>query len=48
MKPQIYVKLCLKMEIALFYKKCEKTMAMPWRHDLWEQIEHIIVNFGNT
>ena len=23
-------------------------MAMLWRNDVWEQIEHITANFGNT
>ena len=23
-------------------------MAMLWRHDLWEQIQHITANFGNA
>ena len=25
----------------------KKTIAMLWRHDLWEQMEHIPANFGN-
>ena len=45
-KPQIYVKLCLKPVIAYFYEKCGKTVAILSRHDLWEQIEHITAHLG--
>ena len=30
-----------------FFKKF-KDLAIPWRHDLWEQIEHITAIFDNT
>lgn len=39
-KSQIYVKLFLKVKIALFQKRREKTMAMLWGHDLWEKIDY--------
>ena len=53
-KPRIYLKLeklkCLKSAISLLLVKMKKQnktkmVAMFWRHDLWEQKEHITANF---
>ena len=44
-KPQVYVKLYVKTAVALSLGKMEKKVATFWRHDLWEQIEHMAYDY---